>query len=271
MDKTINISYTSISHFLHCRRDFTLYKDNWRSIETAPALLIGTCVHVGLENWDKTKDGELAISLAITKLDDELKKSGESERTDRESIEDTIYRSLAGYFITYENNHIKYISLETTIEVPLINGVNYVARIDGIIESGSETLVLERKTSGVSPSTFWPAYDMDFQTLGYLWASQVKFNTPISGVMVDLIVKPKKTNEASYDRRYFYPSKEQRDIFLMDLIEIASEIKEAYEKERFYKSYQCTGRYGKCEYFDFCSSGDNERVLEMTHRKGILR
>ena len=261
VEKELEMSHTSTTAFLQCRRRYELYKEGWKTIETSPALVIGRAVHIGVEAWAKQE----GMDEVHRKAQEEVGKEEVGEN--KEMVEETVYRCLEAYNSTYKNNKLSYMSNETPFKVPLIPGVLFTGRVDGLVEVDKEIWVLETKTSGIASGQFWPNYDMDSQSLGYVYAMGQLMEIEVAGVLVDLISKPVRGKPAKCERRRIRVEKGMRERWLEDMRQIALEVQRAWEEEAFYKSYQCQGRYGRCEYWEYCVSGNERRVLELTHKQ----
>ncbi len=245
-----------LDDFMHCRYRYRLlHVDGWAPRETDDNLLIGLAVHAALAKWPFIHDEPTTYKAAFDALGP------------RDDLTDVVYALLSGYFVKHRPEPLEFIATETEFTAPFLPDAPYKGRIDGLAASEGAYWVVERKTSGLAPMTFFRRYALDAQTLGYLWGARCVFDVPIRGIIVDALFKPtSKVPETRYERRRFEPSDATVDRWLLDRMATAKDMQRAHASGDFYRSYACETKYGMCEFQPFCESNDLA-VLDLTHQR----
>lgn len=251
-----------LENFATCRRKFILKVDGWEANEPNDNLIIGSAVHAALAVWRVTGDEVRACQEGFAHC-------GKDDR-----IIEIVYNNLQGYFRRYATDLAAVVSTETEFSVPLtvvIDGVPVTLsvgnRIDGLQEYAGKVWVLETKTSGEAPGNFWKRYELNRQITQYYWASRIKFEIPLEGVIVDTIFKANQKNPIpKYERRYYKIEEERIQNWLFDTMQQIQDIARAFREGAFYKSWKCFSEYNSaCEFLEYCSHDDRPEVLRSTH------
>ncbi len=252
----ITVSVSSISRFLQCKRLYQLRR-HWEAIDDDDALVIGRAVHAGLAHYHVSRLEEESYLKAFELL----------PPLDSETMRDTVYACLSVYFHDYLQDPLTVVSTETEVIVPMTDDVSFRLRVDGLVNDEGFR-ILEAKTTSSYPGNFWPRYELDFQTTGYVWAARKHFELPIKGALVVGIFKPtSRSPKAQVQRRRITPTEETIANWMTDTIAIAKEMEQARAEGVFPKSWQCISGWGRrCEFFTHCSHDDDIEILRAAHR-----
>lgn len=264
-DYDIVVSVSSMSRFLQCRRLYQIRRAGWTLVDDDENLIIGRAVHAALEKYHVNRHEEEAFFAAFELLPKDEDSVPRHSSVDR--MRDVVYAVLVEYFQDFKRNPMVIVSTETMVTVPLAPRIGFKMRMDGLVDDEGFR-VLEAKTSGAPPGSFWPRYDLDFQTTGYVWGSRKHFELPIKGAVVLGLFKPGGKNpKAKVERRRVTPTEQTLANWLLDTIAIAEDMRRARETSRFPKSWQCINAWGKkCELLPFCSNDDDPEILSATHQ-----
>lgn len=257
----LKLSNHQVSLFLTCHRKYQLKSlQKWTPIDTKPALLIGRAVHAALATLAATNDEAKVMQAALAEL---------GEPFHNEEIVDQVFLLIDGYQRQYERDWLSPITSETTIVASLTKQLKYEARIDGLVENSEGVWVKEIKTSGAAPGSFFKQFEYDRQTTGYVWACREAYpEMEIKGVVIDAIFKPShKTPEPKYEREYIEIPLSKIQEWKKNTLEIAKEIKRCLKSKVWYGTDLCLLHYGQCEFWEYCSNGQDKRILGTTHIK----
>ena len=257
---------SSLSVYQECHRKW-YYKYVLRlakKYKPAP-LFQGTIVHIGLEHLDKGIDE--AVRIAKVEYD---KSCIEVEEEERDFIWPASELMLRIYAETYKQDEIVTLLTEFSFSVELVDtetGKIYLYRgtIDRVGKIRGSIYVLEQKTSGLAPSTFFMGFGMDRQVTGY-YLGVVKENLPepIAGVIVDALFKPRTKKDGTPgvaplpQREVFMRDKEAIESFVVETILLYKEIESLPndDMEKWYKNPASCSKWGRrCSYFDICKYG----------------
>lgn len=254
----LQVRNSTISNFSRCKLKYKMNLE-WevKEEDKSDALLIGTAYHKGMESWDIKHDEDEAVLETIKSIPKEIEEYTE--------VGEVAYACLKLGIEYNLNNPQDIAATEVEFKVPLFKGVVLAGRIDALILKEESFWVKERKTSGKSPDVFFKGYIMDKQALTYTWAAKQKFDKDVKGVCVEGVFKPTAKKKGFVERRYFSYTQEEVDVWLADTVEIATEMLLAHKEDNFFRSYNCEGKYGYCEFWDYCTTGFNQNVLETTH------
>jgi len=142
--------------------------------------------------------------------------------------------------------------------------VQWIGRIDDLVELDGQTWVRDYKTSSMFGPTYFNQFVISQQTMGYTWAAR-ELGQDVAGAIIDLAVlrKPTPTGRPfDFDRQRFIYSHEQTDEWQENTLEgIATFI--SHLKSDFFPmtgtAEGCVFKYGKCPYFDVCSLPKSQR------------
>ena len=256
----MRLSNHQISLFLTCHRKYKLKSLNkWTEIDIKPALLIGKAVHAALATLIATSDEVKFMEAAFAEL---------GENPDQ-AITEQVFVIIDGYREKYKKDWLTPLTSETTIIANLTKQIKYEVRIDGLVENSDGVWVKETKTSGVAPGSFFKQFDYDRQTTGYVWACREKYpEIEIKGVVIDALFKPsQRSPEPKYEREYIEVSWTKVKEWKKETLQIAREIKRCLKSKVWYGTDLCLLHYGECEFWEYCSNGQDKRILKTTHVK----
>ena len=256
----MRLSNHQISLFLTCHRKYKLKSIlKWEALDIKPALIIGKAVHAALAMLASTNDEVKVMQAAFNELGVEPDPR----------ITEQVFLLVDGYKEKYKKDWLSPITSETTILANLTRQITYEARIDGLVENSEGVWVKEIKTSGTAPGSFFKQFEYNRQTTGYVWACREKYSEmEIKGIIIDAIFKPsQKSPEPKYEREYIEVSPEKVKEWKQNTLWIAREIKKCLKSKTWYGTDLCLLHYGQCEFWEYCSGGQNKRVLLTTHVK----
>lgn len=135
--------------------------------------------------------------------------------------------------------------------------VYWTGKIDLIINHQDSPWPVDHKTTSIEGPTFWEAFKMSPQMLGYCWATQKILGREVPGVIIDaLIGRPKTRTGISHTNQFqeFPYTQEKIQEWEHDTITHIKRIFGYLFDGYFPKSpVWCTNKYGKCPYFDVCT------------------
>ena len=153
--------------------------------------------------------------------------------------------------------------------------VIYCGKIDLGIEDHNGLWSNDLKTAFQFGETFDKQMEMDGGQRGYVWALQQVTGRKPEGYIIDAIRvrRPKKQDEFSevscidatdFKRMPVYVSQEQLEEWRQDVLQLVANIFNYHSSEHFPRHrWQCTNKYGLCDYYDVCSTvkGQREQIL----------
>jgi hypothetical protein len=161
----------------------------------------------------------------------------------------------------------------TVEKIPVI----YTGRIDLPVSWDGQLWVLDHKTTSMLGQSYFDQATMSAQQLGYLWAAQELTGKKFAGFVINAIrvkqppMKPKDGLDSwwreSFQRQRFHVTDQQIAEWKINCIALVREFFFHYESDCFpMKTAWCSGKYGKCQYFDVCSlpSSSRETMLGST-------
>lgn len=254
-----------IERFLECRRKYRLL-DVWEAVEISWSLALGLLIHAGVEKWHLSGNDNESIAY--------LGKAVESIRyADKMELLEAAILHLVGFFDFNRRQPLTFLATETEFSHDLFPGVKYDGRIDGLVSIDGHNYVHDTKSTSLSPDWYFDIYERSPQLIGYLVVAERLYNVPIRGFVVDAIFKVTTQRlQPAYDRRPFPLIGEEGEAkkreWLSNTAEIAASFHHAIESDAWYPNYfACHGKYGVCEFWEFCKSGCDVSVLRETHVK----
>lgn len=167
------------------------------------------------------------------------------------------YRIYRSYDAEYDNDPIRPIAVEVRVEYGNISArYDLVAEILPNVHGWAPgTWIVEHKTASREDAATMEGWQNDGQIFGQqlLWrrAGLTRKYGELRGVLVNIAIK----TQTPKFRRVFVPVDDARtraheqDLAFWDLIRHMCDAAGVYPRNRS----QCTGRYGKCEFFDHCA------------------
>lgn len=163
--------------------------------------------------------------------------------------------------------------------------VIYHGFIDLPVRRGTQNFVVDYKTTSMLGQSFWDDKRMSAQQRGYAYAFNRLTGLPVSGYIVRSIrtagmppsIRDGKANrkgevksqstwwEESFGEETYYLDTEDLAEWHTNTISLCEEF--FWHRERNYfprKTQWCSGKFGRCQYFDVCSSRPQDRELMLT-------
>lgn len=147
-------------------------------------------------------------------------------------------------------------------EIPIF----YCGKIDLGIEDNNGIWSFDHKTAFQFGETFDKQMNMDGGQLGYCWALGQVLGRQPQGYIIDAVRvrRPKKQDEFSgidcidgtdFKRTPYFVTPEMLEEWRMDVLALIENIFH-YQAVRHYPRHrwQCTNKFGLCDYYDVCSS-----------------
>jgi hypothetical protein len=253
-----------IERFLECRRKYALL-DAWEAKEMAWPPALGTLIHAGVEKWHLTGKDNEAIAY--------LGKAVESIRyADKMALLEAALLHLVAFFDFNRRQPLTFLATETEFSFDLFPQVRYDGRIDGLVAIKDRNFVHDTKSTALSPDWYFDLYERSPQLIGYVIAAERIYNVPIDGFVVDAIFKvTEKRLQPQFDRRIFPLIGEdaaKKEEWLNNIAAITETMRHAIDSDAFYPNYfACHGRYGVCEFWNYCKSGCDMNVLLESHTR----
>lgn len=224
------------------------------------ALDIGTSTHMGLALLGSGKNIDEAVEGAKA----ELKRIMPRKMLpgDDEGFEDAaqmVEKLLRGYDANYTDTGWTPIAQETKGTVEVGNGTNVllVFRTDKLATWNNRLWIVDHKTAGKLDLRDLQKYEMALQFSAYQYAVTKFTNTPVAGIIVDILVK---TKIPQYHRDLKTRNAKELHDFEKEFVEMGKEI--LWRKARvaagedpmvvFYKNTNECFRYGTCAYRELC-------------------
>jgi hypothetical protein len=248
------IDFTMLSTFLRCKRRY-YYRMVRNLVGKKPptAAEFGRCIHKALDEWYKSKDDKKAIDIFANAFK-------EDPEDDKRTIE-IGKKLLEIYFSQYANQNITVLASELSFDLPMpvFNDVNYIGRIDKIIEWDGAVYVMDHKTTSRLGFTFFYKIKPNMQFTGYVWAAQQLGQDRCSGVVLDalLVAKGLLTSSA---RAKLTPV--ARDIatythddiaeWKEDVASLLDDIAGCYQKDKWCRNTEGCTDFVECPYRRIC-------------------
>ena len=155
------------------------------------------------------------------------------------------------------------------MDTPII----YSGKIDLGIEDNNGIWSHDHKTAFQFGDTFTKQMSMDGGQIGYCWALGQATGRRPAGYIIDAIrvrkpsVRASFTGEAPIDatdftRTPYYVTPDMIEEWKSDVLAIITDIFLAHSRNHFPRHrWQCTNKFGPCDYFDVCSTPRAQRHL----------
>lgn len=212
----------------------------------------GTLGHQLLDQW--ARDKRIGDTLVEEAYKQELPLLGDA---------------LQHYFLTYIREPIKYLGFSEAINEDLGVIIStsgkmkvhafFVGELDAYVEFEGKEWVLETKFTTQVPSDLVGRFQLDDQVRGYTWAKRRKGLHPV-GALVNIV----RTTKNPYVVRDFVPlDQSELDRWHREMMQVAQEITDALEENRFPLSPHSCFNYGTCPMRVLCLNPD--RVMFVDH------
>lgn len=241
--------------FTDCQKKF-FYSNilQLQPITVSTPLSIGTGVHAGLASWYMNHDEKLAYKAAMEAYDAD--NNGLVYRDGQvEEIESMTVQLLSTYFNTYPTEPFQVISCEQPFTIILKGDVIYTVKLDAFAVMDGLKYVIENKTTSRTPDQYFPHFELDGQTTGYVLAASRHLHEDIAGVIVNLLKKPtaKQPPMAYRDifRRTSQQLSEYEDEIVAKDMAIRTRLASAAPWEKNTKECHRVGQY-TCQYKPLC-------------------
>ena len=293
----MKIDNFALSTHQRCPAEYELrIREHWTSRKRSPALRFGGALHVGLANWYRSHDPELALEGIVSSWDstwdsDDYRTLEKCARTMIEYIqrypqetftvvgapttpivEQTFTLETGWYCGCLSCGHLNddpefgyCTSCKTSLEP-----IEYGGILDTLIEFSGTMYVLEHKTTSVMGASYFDQFKPDNQVTGYIWAGSKMSGGQVAGAMVNAVAIS-KTGATRFDRRI--TSRNALDIheWLTSLRMHCTEILRHQKLGIFpLRTTSCMTKYGRCQFHDvhtLSDPGDRFRRLEQDYIK----
>lgn len=141
--------------------------------------------------------------------------------------------------------------------------------IDMVIEQNDQLYVLDHKTSSVVGDSFYNAFELSQQFLGYQWAVEHLLGRELAGAVLNTIIGRQKTVKGSgtpndFSRRFYPYPRHRLDEWPSSILSIIETFVHNLTKGFFpMKTSWCQGKYGQCPFFNVCSLPPQHRMIEL--------
>ena len=163
-----------------------------------------------------------------------------------------LYRILISYQSNYKNETWQTIGTEVGFSKILYEDDQYLfiyeGKMDWLGYSGTDKIVVDHK----SRNGKYQIYEFNNQCRGYLWA------TGANKFVYNMITM---TNIPSFERIAYSFSDSQIETWKNDTIEWYKRVAQANANKNFVRSWNCSSKYGVCEFHSLCENPEPERQL----------
>ena len=268
----MDLSYNNGSTFRGCQKKYYWrYIEHLEPVVRLPSLTLGAVLHEGFDLFYKGGSDQEVYQYLADKFNEEIAKQ---EVSDQEDLLIARYIAL-GMWWNYPYKKEKYdqVSSEEHFEIPLLDGVRFVGKVDGRVHQHGNWWVRELKTTGLTQRQFEGRCGTSAQATGYVYG-MVKLGYDVKGVLYDYIKKPilrKGVNETAddfgrrimkdykdrpklyYARHMSYRTPQDLRLFEEDTVRLAEDILETTKSGKFYRNMdQCWNFGAECPYAKIC-------------------
>ena len=268
----LEISINSTSIMRGCPMKYRWrYIDGLVPYKKSSQLSLGSVVHSAFNMYyNRFSDEEIVAYIAKT-MYEEISKCSPSESED---LVISKYTAL-GMWMNYPKDLSCFSSIKPEMEFrfPVVDDIEFVGKVDGLVEKDGKLWVRELKTTALSYSQFENRAKTSPQATGYIWGMR-RLGHPVVGVIYDYIKKPLLRKNKSEDmhqfghrivedyknrpneyfkRHYSYRSDEDLNIFEKDMIQVAKEIQRHSKANDWYRNPDsCWNFNSECPYKKVC-------------------
>lgn len=144
----------------------------------------------------------------------------------------------------------------------------YTGRIDLVIEWDGQVFTMDHKTTSMLGGNFFDEQYMSPQHEGYVWAGAKVFGKKPAGFAINAIRtrKPARTvdqvKDDDFARQKYYLDDDRVNEWEFNIKYLIHEFLTHYIHGYFpMEKKWCVAKYGKCQYFDVCSSPRDSRLM----------
>lgn len=141
--------------------------------------------------------------------------------------------------------------------------VYWTGKIDLLAREYGELWVVDHKTTSILGQTFWDQFQFSPQTLGYTYASYQVFSERPAGAIINCLALREPTPSGKpirFERQEFRYSHEHVEEWKNDTMTLTADFLSHLVRGNFPRARSwCIGKYGKCPYFDVCTSNPASR------------
>jgi len=294
-DYVLLIDNSSMEKMTTCPRSAMFALIEGRTPPSRPPLIFGGAHHNGLEAHYKGKSDDEIVQAMTAEFDPNISMDWRTPELCLESMSDYIkkYKNETITPLLGQNNLPM---VEIPFSIPIgtveINGhlqfpprklvkdyrgdieeqqlyvrnitIFWTGKIDAFMKEGRSIWVMDHKTSSIKGNTYYDNFELSHQTIGYTWAAEQILGEPVQGFLLNLIINRKPTKSGTgreFDRRkYFYP-RYRIDEWPHDTLAVIDDMIHRLMQGVFPPARAwCTGKYGKCPYFDVCCGPPDTRM-----------
>lgn len=254
------IDNTAMSAFQRCPTLYDLSMiQGWKPKKQSSALSFGTLWHLLLETHYKTGGNKDEVYKAFAVASHKVPSEGDYRTSQRALLDYEKYRKE--YDIkkdceqTYGFPDNPMVEISTAVFSDIL-GHDYGVKIDRIVVENGLGYVEDHKTTSRLDKSYFRQYELSNQMMGYVRiANYLIPDIKVVGVRINLLHA--LTNSSAFHRHIVtYPDSrlkewEENSGMWMRIMERAHE---TGIFPRHYGDNGCNGKFGRCEFFDVCSS-----------------
>lgn len=284
----MDLSYNNGSTFRGCQKKFYWrYVEHLEPITKLPSLTLGSVIHEGFDLFYKGGSDQEVYDYILDKFNSEISKQ---EVSDQEDLLIAKYIAMGMWlYYPYKKREFTKISSEEDFRIPLMDGVDFIGKVDGRILKDDRWWVRELKTTGLDQRKFEGRCQTSAQGTGYVYA-MTRLGYDVKGIMYDYIMKPrlrKGVNETAddfgrrivqdyrvrtklyFNRYYSYRTPVDLAHFEEDSKLLAQDILDKFANGKFYRNMdQCWNFGSECPYHKICMSETPDKLtLELYFKK----
>ena len=254
------IDNTALSTFMKCPREYNLsMREGWRRKETSQALSFGAFWHRLLETHYKTGGDIASVMQTFERWKHEVPNVGDYRTANRALLDYKRYRDqypvAADTQATIGWPHSPMVEISTAIHSPdLIH--EYAGKIDRIVMVGGLAYVEDHKTTSRLDKGYFKNFENSNQMMGYVWmARQLVPDVKVVGVRINLLHV--LTKDSNFERGLITYSDSRIDEWVDNTNRWLHRLQRSIVEEDFHAHFGdngCSSKYGRCQFFDVCSS-----------------
>lgn len=264
--------------------------EGWTGRGESIHLRFGQEYHRALENYDRGRAVGMAHEVALREVVKELLIDTRDWNFDYPSLpksaqlktRDNLLRTVIWYLDQFKNDAAEtYLLLDGRPAVELSfrfeldfgppDGQPYLlcGHLDKVVRYQDELFVMDRKTTTTTPGDYYfNQFHPNNQMTLYTFGSQVIFETPVKGVIID--AAQIAAGFSRFIRGITYRTPDQLDEWLDDLEWILSQAEVYAEKNYWPQNDTACDKFGGCRFREVCSKSPQvrERFLEANFERG---
>jgi hypothetical protein len=234
---------------------------------------LGRVFHKAFELFYDKDFNDDEVELYITSRFDEMVANADPYKAEDYEINKHIALGMWCNYPRKWRDEFEEITSEMEFKIPLIDGVDFVGRIDGLVKLDGAWWIRELKTSTISVSQFDRRAKISSQVTGYVYALR-QMGVDVKGIIYDFIRKPlirKRSSDTAqtygqrlfseyitrpdyyYHRHKTYRTPNELNLYEQDMKLLAEEIKQKCEDKKFYRNTSnCFNYNSECPYKKIC-------------------